>query len=44
MAYMIKYGSGKTNYSGTEPCRVCHGTGRQKSPRQASKKPKKNKR
>lgn len=44
MATIIRFGGNRGNSMGTEPCRVCHGTGRQKSPRQASKKPKKNKR
>lgn len=30
---VVKLGGTKSSNSGTEPCRVCHGTGRQKTPK-----------
>lgn len=29
----VKFGGSKSSSGGTEPCRVCHGTGRQKTPK-----------
>lgn len=34
---VVKLGGTKSSSNGTEPCRVCHGTGRQKTPKKKKK-------